>query len=74
MSFRDRSDSTAFGYWRGNIVTDSRKIGQQPYVTSYTYGLADRIIRKSVATLGPIPPDARENKCEVNQTAKEVSA
>lgn len=43
-SFRDRSGTTAFTYdGRGNILTDSRTIGQQTYVTSYAYDLADRV-------------------------------
>ena len=43
-SLRDRSGSTAFAYdARGNIITDTRKIGQQTYVTAYTYDLADRV-------------------------------
>ncbi|TAL40201.1 MAG: hypothetical protein EPN97_00550 [Alphaproteobacteria bacterium] len=43
-SFRDRSGSTAFAYdARGNVITDTRKIGQQTYITSYTYDLADRV-------------------------------
>ncbi|MBI1215491.1 MAG: hypothetical protein GC185_06710 [Alphaproteobacteria bacterium] len=42
--FSDRSGSTAFAYnWRGDIVTDTRKIGHQTYVTSYAYDLADRL-------------------------------
>lgn len=44
-SLRDRSGSTVFAYdARGNITTDSRTIGQQTYVTSYAYDLADRVI------------------------------
>jgi RHS repeat-associated protein len=44
-SFRDRSGSTAFTYnARGDVISGTRKIGQQTYVTSYAYDLASRII------------------------------
>ena len=43
-SFKDASGSTAFTYnARGDIITDTRTIGNDTYKTSYAYDLADRL-------------------------------